>query len=279
MSIKAVLSEKGDIPKGLEAFYTEADGKFVLQVEGMKTQEDFDNYAEALKKRFTDAGSDFARRNGSPLSREDVLDVVEGALKKFGDSASTGGDKSNGKGGNGQDGDVTARLHDLERDVASLTEANTKLQGERDAALKDSRGTTIRNALSTAAQKAKASPEGIDNLVTLIEPNFEVAQDGTVVTKLEAKGGVSPNQKPDDFFSQAARDAQYRMFWPASKGAGADHDLGGPGGGGDLTAENPWSKAGWNLTNQGKMFTSNKAEAERLMQAAGVKLGAVTAVR
>lgn len=280
MSLKAVFTEKGEIPKGLESFYTEADGKFVLQVEGMKTQEDFDNYAEALKKRFTDAGSDFARRNGAPLSREDVLDVVEGALKKFGEAGPTGPTKPNGKGGDDQNGDVTARLHDLERDVASLTETNTKLQGERDAALEDSRGTTIRNSLSTAAQKAKASPEGISNLVTLVEPNFEVAQDGTVVTKLDAKGGVSPNQKPDDFFSQAARDAQFRMFWPASKGAGADNDTpGGPGGAGDLTANNPWSKAGWNVTNQGKVYQTDKAEAERLMQAAGVKLGAVAAVR
>lgn len=280
MSLKAVYTEKGEIPKGLESYYNEADGKFLLDVDGMKTQEDFDNYAEALKKRFTDAGSDFARRNGAALSRDDVLEVVEGALKKFGKAPPTDGDKSNGKGGGEQNGDVTARLHDLERDVASLTETNTKLQGERDAALSDSKGTTIRNALSTAAQKAKASPEGIQNLVTLIEPNFEVAQDGSVVTKLDAKGGVSPNQKPDDFFSQAARDAQYRMFWPASKGAGADNDTpGGGGGAGDLTATNPWSKAGWNITNQSKLYQSDKAESERLMQAAGVKLGAVAAVR
>ncbi len=280
MSLKAVISEKGEIPKGLESYYTETDGKFLLDVDGMKTQEDFDNYAEALKKRFTDAGTDFARRNGAPLSRDDVIEVVENALKKFGESGSTGPGKSNGKSSDDQNGDVTARLHDLERDVASLTETNTKLQGERDAALKDSRGTTIRNELSTAAQKAKASPEGIGNLVTLVEHNFEVAQDGSVVTKLDAKGGVSPNQKPDDFFSQAARDAQYRMFWPASKGAGAGNDPpGGPGGGTDLTANNPWSKAGWNLTNQGKIFMADKPEAERLMQAAGVKLGAVAAVR
>ena len=52
-----------------------------------------------------------------------------------------------------------------------------------------------------------------------------------------------------------------------------------PGGGGDLGKGNPWSKAGWNLTEQGKLYRSNQTEADRLMAAAGVKLGAAVPVR
>jgi hypothetical protein len=276
MPLLATIDDKAAIPAGLENFYTERDGKFVLEVEGMKTQVDFDAYAEALKKRFADGATDFSKANGGGLSRDDILAHVDAALKKFADA---GADGSGGKGNNGkgddQNSDLAARFHDLEREVASLTETNTKLNQERDDAVGKSTTTTIRNNLSQAAIKAGATPDGVANLVTLTEQNFELTQDGQVVTKLDAQG-ASPNQGADDYFANAARAKEFRMFWPASKGAGADNDGGGGGGdGGDLGAGNPWSKAGWNMTKQGHMIRSNRAEADRLMTAAGVKLGAV----
>lgn len=278
MSLQAVIADKGAIPAGAESFYIEKDGKFILDVEGgLKTQEDFDNYAEALKKRLTDAGTDFSKQQQAGLSREDVTKIIEDSFAKF--SKPNGDDGGKGGKGNGQlDTDTAQRLHDLERNVASLTETNEKLQTERDDALSNSRGTTIRNSLSAAAQTAKASPEGIQNLVTLVEPNFEIAQDGSVVTKLDVKG-VSPNTTPENFFANAAREEQYRMFWPKSVSGNADNDGGGPGGGGDLGKANPWSKAGWNLTEQGKLYTADAANAQLLMDAAGVKLGAVAPVK
>jgi hypothetical protein len=276
MTLEAVLSDASKIPEGLKDHYVETDGVFTLDVPGMKTQADFDNYATALKKRFTDAGADFARKNDAGLSRDDVADLIETGLKKF--AGAKPGDK-NGK-DDDQGGEVSARLHDLERNVASLTTDNKKLKTERDDALGKSRDTTIRNQLTQSANAAGATPEGVTNLVSLVEPDFEVTQDGSVVTKLDAGRGVSPNQKPDDYFAAIARDKSFRMFWPASKGAGADGDgPGGPGAGGELGKDNPWSKAGWNLTNQGKLYTANKIEAERLMKAVGVELGAVVPVR
>lgn len=273
--LQAVIEDKSKIPSGLENFYIEKDGKFTLQVEGMKTQADFDAYADALKKRFTDAGADFAKHKGSDLTRDDVLDVVNTALEKFaGQQGGQGGGDDKGK-GTGPDADTAKRLHDLERNVASLTEQNEKLISERDTAIQKSTTTTIRNALTEAATKAGAIPEGIPNLVTLAEPHFEMTQDGSVVTKLD--NGQTPNQNPTDYFAGAARKDEFRMFWPASKGSGADQGDGS--GGGDLSGENPWTKAGWNLTKQGQLFKADPAEANRLMEAAGVKLGATEPVR
>jgi hypothetical protein len=245
----------------------------------MKTQADFDNYAAALKKRFTDAGADFAKKQGAGLSRDDVLEVVETALKKFAPGATPG--KSNGNGdGSSDNGDVTARLHDVERNLAAVNKELEQAKKERDEALGRSKNTTIRNELAQAASSAGVAPDGVKNLVTLVENNFEVAQDGSVVTKLEAGDGVNPNQKPTDFFAAIARDKAFRMFWPKSVGAGADGDgAGGPGAGGDLSKGNPWTKAGWNMTAQSKLYTQDKAEAERLMKVAGVELGAVAPVR
>jgi len=275
MPLQAIIDDKAGIPAGLESFYTEADGKFILQVEGMKSQSDFDNYAEALKKRFTDAAADFSKANNAGISHDDVAAMIKTQFEKFQQQPAPGA-KPNGDGEPG--GDVLVRLHDLERDVASSTETIAKLTQERDDALGASRSTTIKNALNSAAQKAGATPEGISNLVTLVEPNFELTQDGQVVTKLDSKT-TSPNTSPDDFFSSAAREKQYRMFWPASTGAGADNDPGGPGGGGDLGADNPWTIKGWNMTKQGNIFRKDKTEADRLAKAAGVTLGATAGIR
>jgi hypothetical protein len=279
MTLEAVLSDATKIPDGLKEHYVEADGVFVLDVPGMKTQEDFDKYAAALKKRFTDAGADFAKKQGAGLSRDDVLEVVEGALKKFAPGAKPGKGNGNDDGTNGE-GDVSARLHDMERNLAAVQKELEKANKERDEALGRSKNTTIRNELTQAANAAGATPEGVKNLVTLVEPHFEVAQDGSVVTKLEAGEGVSPNQKPEDYFAGVARDKAFRMFWPKSVGAGADGDgPGGPGTGGDLGKGNPWTKAGWNMTAQSKLYAGDKAEAERLMKIAGVELGAAAPVR
>ena len=278
MTLEAVIQDKAKIPEALVDHYVETDGVFVLDVTGMKTQKDFDDYASALKKRLADAGADFAKKQGAGLSRDDVLEVVEGALKKF-----VGGVKPKGNGADGEGegtGDAPARLHDLERKMASVTKELDTAKKERDEALGKRKDTTIRNQLTTAANAAGATPEGVTNLVTLAEPDFELSQAGDVVTKLEARTGVSPNQKPEDYFATVARQKDFRMFWPASVGAGADGEgAGGPGAGGDLGKGNPFSKAGWNMTAQGKLYTANKVEAERLMKSAGVTLGAVAPVR
>ena len=280
MTLEATIQDKAKIPEGLADHYVETDGVFVLAVNGLKSQKDFDDYAEALKKRLTDAGADLARKHGTGLGRDDVVEIIEGALKKFVKPGATPGKGNGTDGGDDGQGDVSARLHDLERNLASVTKELEKSNKERDDALGKSKDTTIRNQLTQAANSAGATPEGVSNLVSLIERNFEVAQDGSVVTKLEAGPGVSPNQKPEDFLAATARDKAFRMFWPKSVGAGADGDgAGGPGAGGDLGKGNPWTKAGWNMTNQGKLYSANKPEAERLMKAAGVELGAVAPVR
>ncbi len=275
MTLEAVIQDKAKIPEALVDHYVETDGVFVLDVTGMKTQKDFDDYAEALKKRLADAGADFAKKQGAGLTRDDVLEVVEGAMKKF-----APGVKPKGNGAGDGEGDVDARLHDLERNLASVSKELDTAKKERDEALGKSKDTTIRTKLTQAANAAGATPEGVTNLVTLAEPDFELSQAGDVVTKLEARSGVSPNQKAEDYFATVARQKDFRMFWPPSVGAGADGEgAGGPGAGGDLGKGNPWTKAGWNMTAQGKLYTGNKIEAERLMKVAGVELGAIVAVR
>ena len=83
MPLESIVADKANIPAGLESFYIEKDGKFVLEVTGMKTQVDFDAYAEALKKRFADTAADFSKGNNGGLSRDDILAHVDAAIEKF----------------------------------------------------------------------------------------------------------------------------------------------------------------------------------------------------
>lgn len=48
--LKFSYDVKSDIPEGLEKFYTEKDGKFTIQVEGMKTEDDVKSIQTALQK-------------------------------------------------------------------------------------------------------------------------------------------------------------------------------------------------------------------------------------
>jgi len=48
--LKVVYENKADIPAGLEPYYAEKDGKFVLQADGMKTESDVEAVSAALDK-------------------------------------------------------------------------------------------------------------------------------------------------------------------------------------------------------------------------------------
>ena len=47
MTLEATIQAKAKIPEGLADHYVETDGVFVLAVNGLKSQKDFDDYAEA----------------------------------------------------------------------------------------------------------------------------------------------------------------------------------------------------------------------------------------
>lgn len=266
MPLQAIIEDSSKIPDPLKDFYREVDGRFILDVDGMKTQADFDRYADAIKKRYADNAADLARKQGAELSREDILELIEDGISKMAPAV-----KSGAKRGDGADPDVSQRIHDLERNLAAMSKELESTKAERDSAIGQSRETKIKNALTEAATAAGVEADGISNLVTLTAHNFEISQDGTVVTKLEADAGVSPNQSPSEFFQALGRQKSYRMFWPKSQGVGAD--TGGGSAGGDLGSGNPWTKSGWNVTAQGKLFKSNPEEARRLMKAASFTPG------
>lgn len=258
------------VPAEHAALYIEKDGKAVLSLDGLKTQTDFDNFSTALRARLADAAGDLKAVKQVGMTREEITGLIKETATAL-SQANGDGRKPDSKGGD--DSALEARVHDLERELASTTEALAAAKAAGEASKKTAEETTIKNALTGAATKAGVRPNAIDGLVQLTLPNFELSSDGAVVTKLEGTTvpGVTPNTAPEPFMVAIQRSSDFSHFWPDSKGAGAD---GGGGGGGGATSDNPWSKDGWNMTKQSALVKNDRPEAERLAKAAGSFIGA-----
>lgn len=264
-----------EIPGGYADLFTEQDGKYVLtEVEGVKTQDDFDRFETALRKRLADATDKLDKgRGSSPLSREELRDTVFEAVKAFTGSNGNGGGEG-GKGGNGGSGGdgATPEIRDLERRLSALEKENKDLKSERDTALGEATTTKLETQLQRAALSAGVDPRALDMVVRLTRDDFELDSEGKAVVKLDPSvKGVNPNAAAADYYKTIQNDDVFARFWPDSRGSGASGSGGGAGG--NLGPDNPFSKAGWNKTKQAVMMRDNPAEAQRLMKAAGVTAG------
>ena len=259
------------VPAEHAALYIEKDGKAVLQLAGIKTQSDFDNYATALRARLADAAGDLKAVKNQGMSRDEITALIKEVATTLKPAPGDGP----GKGGNGEDDSALAlKVHDLERELASTKEELTTTKSASETAKQQATDTKIKSALTAGAAKAGVLPTAVAGLVQLIAESFESSQDGAVVTKLEGQTvpGVTPNTAPEPFMAAIQRSADFSHFWPGSAGGGAGP--GGQGGGaGGAGKDNPFSRDGWNMTLQGSLVRSDRAEAERLAKAAGTSIG------
>lgn len=114
MTLKATYDSKSEIPEGLSEHYTEKDDKFVLQVDGMKSQGDFDGVKKALTKE-RDKNEELTRK----LSKyPDDFDPEKWDELKHIDPESIGGDES-----------VIKQRDSLKETNANLKERISELEG------------------------------------------------------------------------------------------------------------------------------------------------------
>ena len=143
MELAESYDNSTDVPSEHAALYVEKDGKHVLQLTGIKTQSDFDNYATALRARLADAAGDLKSVKNQGMSRDEITAAIKDAA-----TALANGDGRKPKGGGSDDPELTARVHDLERELASTKEKLSAADTARDNAKQHATNTTIRNALS-----------------------------------------------------------------------------------------------------------------------------------
>jgi hypothetical protein len=94
---------------------------------------------------------------------------------------------------------------------------------------------------------------------------FDVDEDGNITTRDGV--GVTPGLTVEQWLTDRQKDRPH--WWPRSTGGGAKDSTG------RSLANNPWSRANWNLSEQGRYVREHGAEkAAAAAKAAGSSVGA-----
>ncbi len=261
MALKAILDSLTDIPEALHGEYVERNGKFELQVEGMKTQGDVDRLQTALTKERNDHKA--SKDKFAPLAGFEINDVLDRYNRHEELLAASEGKLDENKINGIVESRIKTKLGPVERDLGL---ARTAL-AERDAVIQafQTKETqrTISDKVREAATSAKILPEALDDALLLAERVFEITEDGRVVTKDNV--GVTPGIDASVWFNELQTKRPH--WWGPSAGGGGSGSK-TPG-----TQTNPWSGEHWNLTEQGKILTTNRGRAEQLAKSAGTSIG------
>jgi hypothetical protein len=265
--LKAVIDKLEDVAEPLRQFYTERNGKFELKVEGMKTEADVARVQTALDKERTDhtktkADAKAAKDKLVEFADLDPHEVTEKLAKLATLEAAGGGTPDQAKidalVNQRVEAGIRTKVAPLERELKTTKEALTVAESKVGEFTTKDTNRTIDDAVRDAAVAAKVAPSALNDFVALARTNFTVAEDGKVVTKdgLDAKTFVSDQKQTR------------AHFWTPATGAGANGNNGGVDGG-----VNPFKRETWNMTEQGKLVTTDRAAAERLAVAAGTTIG------
>jgi hypothetical protein len=241
MAFKMVLDSLDGLSEDVAKEYVEKDGKFVIQVEGMKTQADVDkvqtslNAARAsettLKQRLGLLGDVKVEDAVAQLARIPELEAAaEGKLDetKIKELAETR---------------AKALLAPVERERDTL---KTQL-GEKDKVIGEftekDKSRKIHRQVREAAKATGMREEAVEDAILLSDRTFELLEDGNAVVKegTSYTQGLGAKDWLTDLQSKRPH------WWPDSEGGGAG---GNRGGGGSIT-KNPWSDEHWNMTEQG----------------------------
>lgn len=262
MALKAILDTLEGIDTHFHELYTERNGKFELTgIEGVKTQADVDRLQTALTKERND--HKVVKDKFAPLANYDITEVL-GKLDRFSELEEAARGKLDdtkieelvGK-------RIGSKLGPVERErdtyKTQLAEASSRIQQY------EARETqrTIFDKIREAATSAKILPEAMEDALLLAERVFEVTEEGRVVTKDNV--GVTPGIEASVWFNELQTKRPH--WWGPSIGGGAGGSK-TPGSG-----NNPWTAEHWNLTEQGKVLTTNRSRAEQLAKSAGTSIG------
>ena len=267
MRLKALYDNQDDIPEAFRELYSERDSKWELTgIDGVKTEADVARVQEGARKEREDHKKTKTRlQEWEALgSHEDVQDKLD----KYPElEVAAQGNIDEKK----LEGMVTARL---DQHTAPLKRDLKKAQDDlidKDKALTEYATQDVRRKIHDAVRKAATPADGpkvrdtaMDDILMVGERMLEVV-DGKVIARADV--GVTPGISPEGWLAEMQKGRPH--WWPESEGGGA----GGGGGGG--YANSPFTKQGWNLTEQGKIVREKGlAKAEEMAKAAGVKLGA-----
>jgi hypothetical protein len=264
MAIKVLIDKLEDVPEQYRDLYTEKDGKFELTgIEGMKTQGDIDRLQSSLVKERNDhkiTKQKFAvlgdRKPEEIIAILDRVPELEAAAEGKLDDAKI--EQIVSKRIDSKTAPLNRQIENLKREVA-----------DRDVKIGDfvskEKTRTIHDAVREAVAKAQGfQPSALEDALMYGDRHFEINEEGKVVTKDGV--GVTPGVDPVVWLGEMQTKKAH--WWGETKGGGA-----GGSGRGTGMGNNPFARATWNLTEQGKLVRENRARAENLAKAAGTTIG------
>jgi len=278
--LKTIYDTAEDIPEGYADLYTERNGKWELTgIQGVKTQADVERVQEALRKEKADhkatktALASFDGVDAEAFhAQANELETVKAQLEAINKDGHLDQEKL--------EPIIAARVKQavapLERDKSNLErqlDAQKKLVMEKDGEVTNLKGSitmdSIERTVRDAAVAEKVQVTALDDVVLRGSRIFEKTEDGRIITK-DVPGTV-PGLTPKEWLRDMVEKAPH--WWPASVGGGS-----GGGGGPKGTyggSNNPWSKAGWNMTKQGALVRQlGEVKAGEIAAQAGSFIGA-----
>ena len=255
MALAYEVADLDSVAEENRSLYVQTGSGYRLDITGAKSVSDVDALETALKKRLAERTEELARAKDSGASAKEIRDMARMVAKEI---ASEQGDDR---------GESDRRAADLERELAAAREHAERLNSERDAAVQREATFRMESAMSKAVAMTGVRSESATNLMYLAMREFEVSEDGSVVSKIDSEFG--PNLTPEVVFEKMKADPRYAPFWPASRGGGAG---GGGRGGGGASGPNPWTHDEWNRTAQAQLIAADRDQAATLAKIAGQPL-------
>ena len=262
MALKAVVENLDDVPSQYRDLYTEKNGKWeITGIEGIRTVEDVNRIQAGLVKEREEH-----KRTKEKFAAFADLDIneVRAKLDRIPElEAAAAGKLDDNKLNEMVEHRLRSKTAPLEREIGQL---KTQV-AEKDKLIanheQEKRQNKIADAVTKAARKAGVADSAVEDAILLAERVFEVDDSGAVVVKDNV--GVTPGIDPNAWFSEM--ESKRPHWWGASGGGGSR------GGRPPTTEKNPFSHEHWNLTEQGKLVSTDRVKAERLATQAGTKIG------
>lgn len=268
MAFEFLVDSLDGIPEDQHEHYVEKDGRFEIQVKGMKTQGDVDRVTLALKKERTNHGKAKERLQTFGEHTPDTLDKLTSDLEEAQlrlDEKGTDGGPSDEAIDKLVETRVLSRVRPLERKLKTLGDEVDTLTGENKGLVGEKRSASILKSVLDAAtgKDIAVTSDALADVELWAKHVFEVTDDGDVVSRDVT--GISPGLAPKDVFADMKASGTRRHWFGATTGAGAS------GGSGGDSGTNPFHKDTRNLTKIGQMVQADPKRAQRLAKAAGAE--------
>jgi hypothetical protein len=265
MAIKAIVDKdkfEDEVPQQYRDLYTEKNGKMELSgVEGVRTQADIDRVQEGLRKEREEHKSTKGKLAAYGDRKPEDVEAVFARLPEL--EAAAEGKLDDKKINTIVESRIIAKVAPVQRELDNAK----KIIAERETEVKTfkdkERTRTIHDTVREAAGKSQGLvPTALEDILMFADRHFQIDDDGKVVTKDEV--GVTPGVAPDVWLTEMQQRKAH--WWGSTNGGGAG---GNRGGNGNAGVANPYTHAGWNLTEQGKLVRDNPTKAEQLARSAG----------